>query len=224
MSLVDDMFTRASLALNVRDDEIARLKVRCAELLDACNQKQALLDNVAEDQRGMMALVEDARRERDEYDRQRKLYHADMMAVREQRDRAISVRTDALAACFAAITRSSALTKALRDLINYTTAVELLVYPADEALIDHDVMARAKAVAARGPNPSCPECHGTGQEGTGQPSDEGGEAFRACEGCNGSELEPSCPGCGHPREWHERENWGGECIADGCACVHARET
>lgn len=70
----------------------------------------------------------------------------------------------------------------------------------------------------------CPECLGTGKEGTGQPSDEGGEAFRACEGCNGSGLEPSCPGCGHPREWHERENWGGECIADGCACVHARET
>jgi hypothetical protein len=65
MSTIDDMFTKASLALNVRDDEIARLKVRCAELLDACNQKQALLDNAAEDQRGMMALVEEARRERD---------------------------------------------------------------------------------------------------------------------------------------------------------------
>lgn len=83
---------------------------------------------------------------------------------------------------------------------------------------------KAEAAARAAMEPPCPDCHGTGQEGTGQPSDEGGEAFRACEGCNGSGLEPSCPGCGHPREWHERENWGGECIADGCACVRARET
>jgi hypothetical protein len=27
-----------------------------------------------------------------------------------------------------------------------------------------------------------------------------------------------CAKCGHPQEWHERENWDGECIADGCAC------
>lgn len=48
------------------DCELARLRVRVDELLDACNQKQALLNNAAEDQRGMMDLVEQARRERDD--------------------------------------------------------------------------------------------------------------------------------------------------------------
>ena len=36
----------------------------------------------------------------------------------------------------------------------------------------------------------CPECRGTGKEGTGQPSGEGGEEFRECFRCQGTGFVP----------------------------------
>lgn len=50
----------------------------------------------------------------------------------------------------------------------------------------------------------CPECRGTGKEGTGTPSGEGGEDFRECFRCQGSGFVPfpsappatECPRCG----------------------------
>jgi DnaJ-class molecular chaperone len=37
---------------------------------------------------------------------------------------------------------------------------------------------------------TCPECHGDGRIGTGEPSDEGGEAWRECPVCFGDGVLP----------------------------------
>ncbi len=62
-------------------------EARVAELLDACNQKQALLNNVADDQRGMMELVEQERARCAELERER-----DEAREREQGWRDFTVR------------------------------------------------------------------------------------------------------------------------------------
>lgn len=59
--------------------------------------------------------------------------------------------------------------------------------------------------------PRCRACRGSGAEGTGTPSAEGGEDWRECASCGGSGEEPLCPYCGGTKsgrrycrnEWHD---------------------